>query len=104
MGTIFKFFMYQTNFFVNYALLLKGVYSNIILLGIRNHISHLLYFMHRPGWALTVIICPLKSTSKGIMVINLHVPSSCTASLYPTVHTAALNIQQLAHTGSGYGI
>ena len=24
------------------------------------YITHLLYFMHRPEWTLTVIICPLK--------------------------------------------
>ena len=29
-----------------------------------SHISHLLYFMHRPGWVLTIIIGPLKVTRK----------------------------------------
>ena len=35
-----------------------------------SYITHLLYFMHRPGWAFTVIICPLKATRE-IMAINL---------------------------------
>ena len=30
-------------------------------------------------------------------------PSSCTVSPYPTVHSAVVYIQQLAHTGSRYG-
>ena len=33
------------------------------------YISHLLYFMHRPEWTLTVIICPLKATRE-IMAHN----------------------------------
>ena len=36
---------------------------------IRPDISHLLYFMHRPEWTLTVIICPLKATRE-IMAHN----------------------------------
>ena len=34
-----------------------------------NYISYLLYF--RPGWALTIIIFPLKATRELIMAINL---------------------------------
>jgi hypothetical protein len=34
------------------------------------HISHLLYFLHRQGWGFTVIICPLKATREN-MAVNL---------------------------------
>ena len=37
---------------------------------LNNIISHLLYFLHRPGWEFILIICPLKATRE-IMAINL---------------------------------
>ena len=47
---------------------------------IRWNISHLLYFMHRPEWTLTVIICPLKATRELWLII----PSPCIFSLQST--------------------
>ena len=58
---------------------------------ISHDISHLLYFMHRPEWTLTVIICPLKATRE----IWLIIPSPCIFSLQST--TLSDYIVQILH-------